>query len=110
MKRSLTLLAIIFLSLGAMVTTSCKSKKQAPPEIDYAALGYKSATVINYEVDGCQWMIEMADGKKYEPNNMQEDFRKDKLKVWVKYTVVKGAMTICMAGEVIKLSDIKERK
>jgi hypothetical protein len=109
MKTSIKLLTILFLSLGAMIITSCKHKKQVTPEVDYAALGYKSATVLNYEVDGCQWMLEI-DGKKYEPNNMQEEFRKDKMKVWVKYTLVKGAMTICMAGEVIKLSDIKERK
>ena len=107
MKKFKILFLIIF-SLGAM--TSCKPKAKVPETPDYAKLGYTAATVLNYEVDGCQWIIEMADGKKYEPQNLQEDFRKDKMKVWVKYTEVKGAITICMAGNVIKISDIKERK
>ena len=110
MNKLKIILLFCCLSLCAIITYSCKVKQQAPTQVDYAALGYTAATVINYELDGCQWMLEMADGKKFEPNNMQEEFRKDKIKVWIKYTVVKGAMTICMAGTVIKLSDIKERK
>ena len=110
MTKLKTILLFCCITLGAITISSCKHKQKVEPEIDYAALGYTSATVLNYELDGCQWMLEMADGKKYEPNNMQEEFRKDKMKVWIKYTVAKGAMTICMAGTVIKLSDIKERK
>ena len=108
MKSVLTL--FLFVSIASMNFTSCKPTGKVGQQTDYAALGYKEATVLDYEVDGCIWMIQTADGKKYEPQNLQEEFRKDQQKVWVKFELVKNAMTICMGGAVIKLVDIKSRQ
>lgn len=102
--RSLLFILLVFTGM-----TSCKHKSKTGTDVDYGAQGYIAATVINYEVDGCQWMIQLENGTKYEPQNMDESFRKDQQKVWIKYVEVKGAMTICMAGKVIKLTDIKQR-
>ena len=108
MKRILRLFLVF--SLVFLGFISCKPKGKVGQQTDYAALGYKEATVLDYEVDGCIWMIQTADGKKYEPQNLQEEFRKDQQKVWVKFELVKNAMTICMGGAVIKLVDIKSRQ
>ena len=105
-KKLLTILTALSLSTGII---SCCAKKVAP-EPDYAALGYKKATVINYALDGCMWMIELEDKTKKEPNNLQEDFRVEGKTVWVKFSPVKGAMSICMAGDIVHLDDIKARK
>lgn len=94
-----------------LAIASCKSKSKVNEDhTDYAAVGYRVATVLDYQVDGCLWMLQTEDGKKYEPQNLDEQFRKDQLKVWVKFVEQKNAITICMAGPVVKITDIKERK
>jgi len=73
--------------------------------------GYTPATVIFYELDGCKWMLLLENGAKLQPQGMlAEAFQKDQMKVWVKYEMQKDAPNICMAGEVVKILDIKERK
>ncbi|MCC7302822.1 MAG: hypothetical protein IT233_09280 [Bacteroidia bacterium] len=99
----------LLLLLIAVAIHSCCAKK-APPEPDYAALGYKKATVINYALDGCMWMLEMEDKTKKEPQNLPEDFRVENKAVWVKFKPAKkGSMSICMAGEMVEIEDIKSR-
>jgi hypothetical protein len=71
---------------------------------------YKAATVINYALDGCTWMIRLEDGKKLQPSNLKPEFQKDKLKVWIKYTIKKGGVGICMAGEMVDITEIELRK
>ncbi len=103
-----------------LVITSCCCKKvcgrgkeerttTAPP-VDYVKEGYTAATVIYYELDACKWMIQLDDEKKLEPRGMDTAFQKDKLKVWVKYEILKGAVSTCMAGTIVKITEIKERK
>lgn len=101
----------LFLILFAAVSITSCCKKAAAPEPDYAALGYKKAVVINYALDGCVWMLEMEDKSKKEPKNLPEEFRVENKNVWVKYSPAKkGGMSICMAGEMVEIEDIKARK
>ncbi|MBI3502536.1 MAG: hypothetical protein HY063_12165 [Bacteroidetes bacterium] len=73
--------------------------------------GYIRARVVYNEVDGCGYMIQLGDGKKLEPSKkLSEEFKKDGLDVWIKYTPKKGTMSTCMAGEVVDLNDIQLRR
>jgi hypothetical protein len=72
--------------------------------------GYEKATVISYEVDGCTWMLDLEDGKKLQPAELKPEFQKDRLDVWIKYEIKKGAVGICMAGTMINLVEIELRK
>ena len=76
----------------------------------YANEGYSRARVIYNEVDGCGYMIQLGDGSKLEPTNLKEEFKKDKLDVWVKYIEKKGGMSICMAGQMADITDIQLRR
>lgn len=108
MKKNI--IRLLLLLLVSTTTYSC-CKKAAAPEPDYAALGYKKATVINYALDGCMWMLELEDKTKKEPKNLPEEFRVENKAVWVKYSIAKkGGMSICMAGEMVEIEDIKARK
>lgn len=80
------------------------------PVIDLEVEGYTKATVISYEVDGCTFLLQLADEKKLEPTNLSADFKKDRLAVWIKYVPKKGAVGICMAGQIVELSDIQIRR
>ncbi|HET7817905.1 MAG TPA: hypothetical protein VFL70_01225 [Bacteroidia bacterium] len=115
--------SIIIIAFFSFFVTACCSKKKAAissetktetpaaqPKMDFEKNGYIKATIINYEVDGCGFLIQLEDGKKLQPANLSSDYKKDKLPVWVKYAPKKGGMSVCMAGQMIELSDIQLRK
>lgn len=79
-----------------------------PPE-EKNKEGFTKATIINYTVDGCSWLLELEDGKKLQPETLDQKFQKDKLKVWIKYTIKKGGVGICMTGEMVNITAIEER-
>jgi len=101
----------IALILFIILLNACSHKvagtKAFPPE--ETKEGYTKATVINYAVDGCSWLLQLEDGKKLEPANLSDEFKKDKLKVWVQYQIKKGGMSICMVGEMVTITKIEVR-
>ena len=110
-KISLCILMILFSFAGYAQT----NKKKKP---DPVKEGFIKATVIKYEVESWGFIL-VLDGKtKKDPKiqlqpegGLDEKFRKDKLKVWLKYAVMKKQpMTTCMAGQVVKIEEIKIRK
>lgn len=76
----------------------------------YADEGYIKARIVSMELDGCSYMILLGDGSKLEPTNLLQEFKKDKLDVWIKYTAKKGGMSICMAGQLVDITGIQLRK
>ena len=109
----------------SFLISSCHSKKKAAaetpvtPEVkrDFEAEGYTKATVIFFELDACRYLLELPHEpngpdvmKRLEPAVLAEEFKKDQLAVWVKYTVKKGAMSACQAGPVVDIADIQLRK
>ena len=71
--------------------------------------GALKAIVIDYQVDGCKWLLELDGGKKLQPLELDPQFQKDKMKVWILFETQKDAVSNCMAGELIKLTEIKSR-
>jgi len=53
-------------------------------------------------------MLQLDDGKKLEPVNLQDEFKKDNFNVWLKYQNYKGN-SACMAGEMITIDAIEKR-
>jgi hypothetical protein len=79
-------------------------------DINYRERGYTPATVINYTIDGCSWMLKLENDQKLQPLELQPEFQQENLKVWIKYVIKKGAVGICMAGEIVTLTEIVIRK
>lgn len=98
---------LIVVSAAALI--SCYAIQPAN-KTDYAAEGFVKAEIKKYEVDGCGFMIFLEDGKKLNPDNLQEQFQREGLKVWVKYGIRKNAMSICMAGDNVIITAIEPRK
>lgn len=87
-----------------------QEKKQTT---NYAKEGFVKATVINHKVDGCGFLILLADKEKTKlvPDKIPDDLKKDKLKIWVKYTLPKKQeMSSCMVGKQCEVVEIKKRK
>ena len=95
---------VSFIGVILVLFFSCKT------EYAYTAEGFVKAEVRNYDVDGCGYLLFLENGKKLNPGELKEEFRKDALKVWIRYSLRKGVMTTCMAGENIQLNDIRKRK
>ena len=113
-----------------IVSCHCKKKTSSsatqatstttPPDTDiqkiqeqqkaYANEGYNRGMVINYEVDGCTYLIQLGDGTKLQPISLKDEYKKDKLDVWIKYTTKKGAVSNCMSGQIVDITDIQLRK
>jgi hypothetical protein len=116
MKKVLIYSLFIFSFSFLIISCHCKKKiaadTKATAEVkrDFEVEGYTKATVINYAVDGCTFLLQLADEKKLEPTNLSTDFKKDNLAVWVKYMPKKGGMSVCMAGQIVEISDIQLRK
>jgi hypothetical protein len=109
--RKLTHLLIVVLFV--LTASSCLLRKKQDTT-DYSAQDYKKALVIDYAIDGCKWMLRLEndnptdDNKKLEPDYIMPEFQQDSLPVWIKYEQ-EDRMSICMAGETIKLISIKKR-
>ena len=107
---ALLIIGIVFFSI-LQYCYSSKPLKNEPP-VSYADTheqkGFVKATIINYTIDGCTFMIQLEDGKKLEPVNLQNEFKIDNFKVWIKYQQSKGN-SICMAGEMVTITAIEKR-
>ncbi len=96
----------------SLMTFSLNAQEKKQP-VNYAKEGYVKATVINYKIDGCGFLIQLADKEKTKlvPDKMPDDFKKDKRKIWVKYSISKKQeMSSCMAGKQCEVIEIKKRK
>ena len=70
------------------------------------------ATLYDYTgLDGCSWVIKLEDGQTLEPSNLDGfDIEiKDGEKVWVKYSLAKEQISICMAGPRVDVIEMWER-
>lgn len=93
-----------------MIHTSCTQKKL---QNKFTQKGYVAATIIDYKVDGCKFLLELSDEEKTKlsPDKLPDDLKKDKQKVWIKYSISKKQMpSTCMAGKQIELLAIQKRK
>ncbi len=108
MFRTAALFTFVFILLVFTTNAQEKAKK-----INYAKEGYVKATIIKYEVEGCGFLIQLADKekKKLMPDKLPDEFKKDKSKIWVKYIIAKKQMDgTCMAGKQCTIVEIKKRK
>lgn len=112
--KHLLYLLCVFISTISIVSCCCQNKavsatdttkKQETP--DYEKAGYVRATVIKYEVDGCGYLLQLGSGKKLEALNLPEELKQEKKEVWIKYELDRNAASICMAGDIVKLTDHK---
>ncbi len=92
---------LLFIATTVLLT-SCKMDKGCPNGIN--------GTLVNLNLDGCSWVIELDNNKKIIPINLDSfDIEKeDDVKVSITYTLLDNMAGICMAGKMVELSCIKE--
>ena len=104
-RKNLIVPKFVFVLLVSALL-SCKNQEQA-------TLNQPSgipATVIDYrELDGCEFLIQLRDGTKLQPVNLDNKFKKDKLEVLITWKKYDGA-SICMAGTMVEITFITVAK
>ena len=62
-------------------------------------------------LDGCSWVLELEDGVRVEPINLEEfDIEKqDGQKIYVSYEIEQGYASICMIGSIVRITCIEKR-
>jgi hypothetical protein len=82
---------------------SSSSGSSAIPDSDTFEI---QGTVVHKNIDGGFFAIEGDDGRKYNPINLSESFRKDDLKVKLTARLIMDAMSIHMYGAIIEVVEI----
>jgi len=111
-KFAFVLVFLVFGIACSRKVVPITSKNEAPKEevVNYEKEGYVSGTIVDMTgLDGCGYMIRLENGKKLEPSHIEEQFRQNDLPVWIKYSIPKSAISICMAGQMVTLSAIHKR-
>ena len=98
----------LFVALLACIVTSLACHSTAvTTQTDFAK--YTKATVIDYsEVSGCGFLLMLEDGSKLQASTLPKKFLHNGMDVWIQYTIKKSA-SICQAGKIIDLNDIRKR-
>ena len=95
---------ILTLFIGLLAINSCNKESECENS--------HSAKLVNMTgLDGCSWMIELNNGTKLEPTNLN-DFSinlEENKKVWVVYHPAAQMVSICMAGEIVTIDCLSER-
>jgi hypothetical protein len=96
---------VIFPILTTLLLISCGGDENTQME----RKGFQKATIINMDIDGCEYVIQLETGEKAEPSNLEEDFKADGLDVWLKYKADKEKMGACMMGPIVEIQEIQVR-
>jgi hypothetical protein len=105
-ESSALILLIVIIFLG-----SCASnKKYFEDENEMIIQKYVPVTVKNATgLDGCSFLLVKDSVTSFQPVDLSDSLKLDGLKLWIKFSVV-NQMSVCMAGQSIKLSAAKYRK
>ncbi|MEN9332211.1 MAG: hypothetical protein RLZZ94_1301 [Bacteroidota bacterium] len=96
---------IKLLLLFTLFMVGCKSTKTI--ESDFLKQGYTIVTVLdNRKVDGCQFLLADHNNKRYEPSTLPDSVKVNGLKIGVKFSFIKGGVSVCMGGPLIKVNEI----
>jgi hypothetical protein len=100
---------ILFLCI---LTGCCKKVTESPEKTAqwYLDNGYYEMIIyIPEDMAGCSALLK-AGNKLYQPLNLTDAFRREELKVWVKYHKEKNQLSTCMMGEIVTIDEIQLRK
>ena len=112
---------IIGLLFTTFITISCKTKdgssstpvteEQAKMDKEILSAGYVNATVKDFSSHGeCGFLLLLEDGSYLQPKSLETHYKKDEMKVWLKYHAVKPIAIDCDKGIPVIVDEIKEKQ
>lgn len=102
---------VIFGTLLFLLFVSCKTTQEENSAVSPSGSvpkGYVTATIKQIALDGCNWMLVLENQQQLEPVNLADSLKINELPVLVNYVPAPGP-SICMAGQRIRIIDIKKK-
>ena len=114
MRCPLCLLGLVFILAGScqpkVVPANSTGQESVKTAANFVEQGFKKGTIVDKTgLDGCGFMIKLENDKILEPSELDDQFKKEGIQVWVKYSIPKSLNSICMAGQLVKLTAIEKR-
>lgn len=102
MKRNLYSIALIifFMSCSPSENPSVSTKSNG-------VIAEQMVVVNKTGLDGCGFLLQRADSSLLEPVNLPSDFLIDQIQVKVSYRELSDRMSVCMAGKIVQITEIK---
>ncbi len=93
-----------FILLSAILSSACSSAKKCPDG--------EMGTLRTLDLDGCGWIIELKNGDKLQPINLDsfEVTKQEGLSVGLSYVEVNDMAGICMKGKRVELTCLEVRE
>lgn len=100
------LLVLFFVLQGCNLRKEVVSKNEIVNPIDASFI---FVTVVDkHSLDGCTFVLMKKDSTYLEPINLADSLKVNGEKLFVKYHLKKNSFSICMAGLVVELDEIKK--
>ena len=112
MKKLITICSISLIMMGCSVkketaeTADTNAKKERVEQI--IKEGYIQAAVEDKTKSGCGFVIKnITTGEYLLPNNLENEYKQDGLKVWLKCRPIRPAQGSCTIGNPTTIEEIK---
>lgn len=109
MKKSIftSIIAIIILvSISSFSACKCKKAKNNSTKTNTSFVDGTVKKLPNL-IGACAWVIELNDGTKLEPRDLQNEFKIDGKKIKFEYEELKGLKSKCMTGKIVRVLNVK---
>jgi hypothetical protein len=98
----------VITSLLILFVMSCSPSENPPVSMENKGDITERLRVVNKTgLDGCGFLLQKADSTLLEPVNLPSDFSVDQIQVIVSYRELSDRMSVCMAGKIIQITEIK---
>jgi len=93
--------------LFAIMLAGCTSQKDSFNPDELIRNGFVKVEVVDMRgLDGCEFILKLADGTSLEPIGMKEEFKTNGLFLFVKYNLITDRASICMVGSLVELTEV----
>ena len=91
---------------ATLETANTNAEKERAEEI--IKEGYIQAAIEDKTTSGCEFVIKNITTEEYLlPNNLEDKYKQDGLKVWLKYRSIRPAQGSCTIGNPATIEEIK---
>ena len=112
MKTFITICSILLIMMSCstkkatLETANTNAEKERAEEI--IKEGYIQAAIEDKTTSGCGFVIKNITTEEYLlPNNLEDKYKQDGLKVWLKYRPIRPAQGSCTIGNPTTIEEIK---
>jgi hypothetical protein len=93
--------------LFVMLLAGCTAQKDTFNPDELIRNGFVKVEVVDMRsLDGCEFVLKLADGTSLEPIAMKDEYKTNGLQLFVKYNLITDQASICMVGSIVELTEV----